>query len=290
MQILVNGIVTGLTVSVLAVAFAIVYLPARVFHVALGGIYAAVPFVAWAILRAGWPSGIAFAIALGAGVIISLACEAVNHAPLEKKGGASGAHLVSSLGIYIAIVQVVALIWGNETKVLRTGLDAVNRIGNVIVTQAQAIAAGVSLAILVAFYAGLHFSQLGLQLRALADNPKEFALRGYNVRRLRLFAFGISGFLGGVSSLLVAYDIGFDPNGGLAAVLLAVVATIVGGRLSFWGPIVGGVLIGIVRSQVVWYLSARWQAAVTFLILAVFLFVRPNGILGTKARLEAEES
>ncbi len=41
--------------------------------------------------------------------------------------------------------------------------------------------------------------------------------------RLRLLAFGLAGGIAGVSSLLVVYDIGFDPNGGMTAVLLAVV-------------------------------------------------------------------
>lgn len=288
MQILVNGIITGLTIAVLALGFTVVYLPTRVFHLALGGIYAFVPFTAWALGDLPW--FVAMLVAIISGIAISLLCEWVNHNPLEKKGAASGTHLVSSLGIYIILVQAIALIWGNETKVLRTGLDGVVKLGEMILTHAQLIAAGVSILILGLFYLWLKFSDLGLQFRALADNAKEFALRGYNVTRLRLLAFAISGLLGAIASLLVAYDIGFDPNGGLSAVLLAVVAVIIGGRSSFLGPVLVGILLGVVRSEVVWFLSARWQEAVTFLILALFLFLRPNGLLGNKVRLESEES
>jgi branched-chain amino acid transport system permease protein len=158
-----------------------------------------------------------------------------------------------------------------------------------VLTQSQLLAAVVSSTILVAFYLWLQFSQLGLQFRALSDNPKEFALRGYDIQRLRLISFAISGFLGALSSLLVAYDIGFDPQGGLVALLLAVVATIIGGYQSFLGSTLGSLLLGLLRSQVVWFLSARWQEAVTFLLLVLFLFIRPNGILGQKTRLEAEK-
>ncbi|MEA3486758.1 MAG: hypothetical protein U9R20_03790 [Thermodesulfobacteriota bacterium] len=49
-----NGIITGLTISVLAMAFSVVYLSTQVFHIALGGIYASVPFIAWTCLRWGW--------------------------------------------------------------------------------------------------------------------------------------------------------------------------------------------------------------------------------------------
>ncbi len=290
MQILFNGIINGLIIILLALAFTVVYLPTGVFYIALGGIYATTPFIVWGSLQAGLPWFVGIFAATLVGIIVSLVCELANHAPLEKKGSDSGAHLVSSLGIYIILTQAVAIIWGNETKVLRMGLDGVVRLGSVILTFAQLIATSVSLVILVLFYLWLQYSKLGLQFRALADNPKEFALQGYNVRRLRLVAFGISGFLGSVSSLLVAYDLGFDPNGGLSAMLLAVVATIIGGRQSFFGPVLGGILLGVVRSQVVWYLSARWQTAMTFLVLAFFLFLRPNGLLGSKVRLEAKDN
>jgi len=256
--------------------------------VALGGIYAFVPFIAWTCLQWCWPLSLSILAAILIGTILSLSCELINHAPLEHKRASSGAHLVSSLGIYIMLVQAIAMIWGNETKVLRKGLDSVITSGNIVITKAQIIAAVVSVVILTIFSLWLQFSNLGLQFRALADNPTEFALRGYNVRHLRLMAFGMSGILCSASALMVSYDIGFNPHGGLIAVLLAIVAVIIGGRETFIGPVLGGVILGLVRSEVVWFLSARWQEAVTFLLLSLFLFARPNGLIGHKGRLEAE--
>jgi branched-chain amino acid transport system permease protein len=289
-QILINGLINGLTLAVLALGFTVVYLPTRVFYVALGGVYSLAPFIVWAGLRQGLPWYFGTGIALTVGIIVSMLCEFTNHARLEKRGSSiSGSHLVSSLGIYIVLVQFITLIWGNDTKVLRSGLDQVIHLGGLLVTHAQIIAASVAIAVLGIFYVWLQRSQLGLQFRALADNPKEFAIRGYNVRWLRLLAFGLAGALGTISSLLVNYEIGFNPEGGLAALLLAVVAMIVGGQQSFYGPVLGGVLLGLLRSLVVWSLSAKWQEAVTFLILVICLFVRPYGLLGQANRLEAEE-
>jgi len=288
MQIIANGLIAGLTIVVLALAFVVVYLPTRVFHLALGGVYAIVPFIAWSCWQAGWPWYWAIIVAIITGVLISLACEWLNHAPLELKQASWGAHLVSSLGIYIIIVQIVALIWGEESKFLRTGIDRVTPIGNIRLTQTQIVGAVVCVGAIAIFYLWLKWSNLGLQFRAMADNPKQFALQGYNILQLRRIAFGISGFLAAIASLLVAYDVGFDPNTGLVAVLLAVVAALIGGRQSFWGPLIGGILLGIIRSQAVWLLDARWQDAITFMILAIFLYLRPNGILGQKSRLESE--
>jgi branched-chain amino acid transport system permease protein len=147
--------------------------------------------------------------------------------------------------------------------------------------------AGVASALLLGAWAMLRVSDIGLRLRALADNPTQFALFGYNVGAYRLIAFAFAGIFAGASSLLTAYDIGFDPYTGLHAVLLAVVAVIVGGRHSFVGPAIGGMLLGLVRAQVVWHLSARWQEAVTFAVLALFLMLRPEGLFRQQTRIEA---
>lgn len=287
MQVAVNGIISGVTIAVFALAFSITYLPTRVFHVALGGVFTSVLFITWMCLTSGWPWYFAALTGVIVGVGLSIACELVNHRRLEKKGASSGAHLVSSLGVYILIVQAIVVTWGTEPKVLRVGLDSIVSIFGLVLTRAQLIAGGLSIASLLAFYFWLRLSNLGLQFRALADNPGEMIVRGYNVQRLRLVCFGLSGLLAGVSALAFATDIGFDPYGGLNTLILAVVAMIIGGRNSIIGPVVGGLVLGIMRSEVLWFLSASWQEAMTFLLLAAFLLLRPSGLIGERQRLEA---
>ena len=288
MQIIINGLISGLVISVVAIGFNAVYLPSRIFYSALGGVYAITPFIAWACLQYKLPLGLALLVSVLAAVVISIANEFFNHSPLENRKASPGAHLISSLGIYIIIIQVIAIIWGSETKVLREGIDKAFRIGSLIITKSQLISGIVSIFLIAAFLTWLTRNKLGIRFKALSDNPTELALRGFNIKKLRLFAFGLSGFLTAIASLLTAYETGFDPYVGMNAFLLAVVATIIGGQKSFIGPVIGGILIGIIRSQVVWHFSARWQDAFTFLILVIFLYLRPYGITGSKARLESQ--
>lgn len=288
LQVILNGLVSGLVLAVLALGFSLVYLPCRVFHIALGGVYALVPYVTLALLNNGQPWVVAIAAGLGAGMLVSLLCEAGNHARLERRQASEGAHLISSLGIFIIIVEVVVIIWGNEAQVLRSGVDRVYRWGTVMLTRAQLLSGAVGVVLLAGVLGWLWITALGLRLRALADNPIEFALCGYNVNAHRLLVFGMSGLLASIASLLTAYDVGFEPHGGLNMLVLAVVAVIIGGRESFRGPILGGILLGMLRALVVWHFSAKWQDVATFLLLAAFLYVRPRGICGRTRRLEAE--
>ena len=286
MQVLANGLVAGAAIALMATAFQAVYLPTRVFFVGLAGIYSAAPFVAYAVLLHGGGWAVALAAAVAFSVAASLLCEWANHAVLARCNASDGAHLLTSLGIYISVIQVIGLIWGNEAKSLRSGVGFVSHVGGIVVTGAQWITLGVATILVTAFALFLLRSNLGLRLRALADNPAEFALRGYNVDLHRLLAFGIAGFLAAGGSLVVSYDVGFDPHVGLDTLLLAIVAVFIGGRDSFCGPGIAGILLGIVRCEVAWLFGSRWQDAITFALLLLFLFLRPQGLLGQKRRLE----
>ena len=287
MQIVLNGTISGLGIALLGTAFQLVYLPTRIFFVGLAGLYALAPFLFWEIDRAGAGWIVALVLSITATVALALAFERFNHAPLARKTASEGAQLITSLGIYIVLAQFIAMVWGNNAKTLRTGVDATIQLGDVVLTHSQLLMAGVASVLLVGFLVMLWSTDLGLRLRGLAENPSQFALYGHNVDAHRLVAFGFAGLFAASASLLTARDIGFDPHGGLHAVLLAVVAVIIGGRTSFVGPIIGGLLLGVIRAEVVWFASARWQEAITFAVLATFLLVRPQGICGGNTRVEA---
>ena len=288
MQILLNGIIQGLLIALVAMGFSIVYNSTGIFYVAQGAVYALSPFLLFACLKAGLNVAASISITLLAAIIVSMLFEITNHWPLQKRVSSMEIHLISSLGFYIAIIQIIAIIWGNETRVLREGIDVAYTISEVILTRSQILGGLISAFIIAIFIIWLKWTDSGLKLMALSDNPLQLSLMGYDIGKLRLLAFGLSGFLTATASILTAQDIGFDPHGGLSVVLLAIVATIIGGKGSFIGPAIGGVLLGIVRAQVVWHTSARWQDTITFLFLVLFLFFRPQGILGEKGRIETQ--
>ena len=287
-QVIANGIIGGLEVAILGLAFQLVYLPTKVFHVALGGVYSVAPFLVWEAMHLGVQTAPAIAIGILGTALISLLAELWNHGLLAKHQGSFSAQFISSLGIYIVIVQFIAITWGNASRGLRTSVDPVTHLGSIAFTESDWRVIGGSLSILTGFFVWLRFTKVGLVFRGLADNPKELALRGYNIRRLRCIAFAISGAMAAGISILTAWGNGFWSYGGLSVLLLAVVSAIIGGRYSFVGAVIGGLILELGRAEVEWYMSARWIDAATFLLLAFFLLFRPNGIVTRRARLEAE--
>jgi len=286
MQIFLNGLLQGILFGTIGVAFALVYRTTKVFHLALGGIGALAPYIGLSSIAAGLPGWVAVVFAVFAAACIGVLIDECIHWPFSRKRAPAAVHLIASLGAYLVIVQCIALIWGNETKVLRIGVDQTWTTLGVTLAQAQMLGPALTLTATVALFVWLNCASRGLELRALADNPVLVALLGRNVRALRRWVFGLSAVFAASASMAQAWDVGFDPHVGLKAVLLGMGAMIIGGSSSFVGPFVGGVLLGVIRAEVVWFGSARWEEAVTFAILALFLFFRPQGIFAQRLRME----
>lgn len=288
MQVLANGLLQGILIGTTGMAFALVYRTAKVFHMALGGIIALAPYLILVGIKSGTPWWITVTLAGLVATGLGAFLEDTIHWPLERKRASGEIQLIASLGAYLIIIQIIALIWGNETQVLRSGIDGTWVIGGVTLAQAQLLGPLIVMILALVLVIWLNAANRGLELRALADNPILVAIMGIDVRRLRRRVFGISGALAAAVSVAMAWDVGFDPHIGLKAVLLGMVAMIIGGAGNFVAPLAGGVALGILRAEVVWFGSARWEDAVTFALLGLFLFFRPQGIFARKIRLEEE--
>lgn len=286
MQILANSVIQGLLFAMIGVAFALVYSTTKIFHIALGAIFAFAPYILLACLSFNMPLFLGIPLTLIAGGILGLLCEELVHWPLQRKRAPSEVHFIASLGLYLVMVQIIILIWGNETTILRQGADSVYSFGIINLTSAQIIAAGVAVTTIAIFLIWLVRSKIGIQFRAMADNPILLSLMGKNVRMLRRILFAVSAVVVSVAALALSNDVGFEPYTGFRIVLIGMVASIIGGSGSFSGAAIAGLMLGILRGQVAWYTSAQWEEAVTLLFLSMVLLFRPQGLFGKKPRLD----
>ena len=111
------------------------------------------------------------------------------------------------------------------------------------------------------------------------------ALMGIHVDRVISLTFAIGGALGGAASVIyslyintVSFQMGFQ-NG-----LYAFTAAVLGGIGSIPGAVLGGLLIGLVRSLGSAYIGEKWTSALVFGILIIILVFRPSGLLGSHAK------
>ena len=287
MQIIINGILQGVLIGAVGVAFALVYRTTKVFHVALGGLYSLSPYIFTMLLTFQFPIWLSLAVSILIISLLGFALEFTIHRPLFKKDAPPEVNLIASLGVYIVIVQLIAIFWGNESQIVQQQVSQVWRLGNVSVAQLQLLGPLCVILAIGVIHFWLKHTNKGLELRALSDNSTLLALLGRNINFLRGTAFCISGGLVSIVSIGIAWDVGFDPHAGLEIILLGMVATIIGGKGFILAPMAGGLLLGLLRAEVVWFGSTRWEEAATFTLLVLFLFFRPQGIFASKTRLES---
>lgn len=123
-------------------------------------------------------------------------------------------------------------------------------------------------------------SPFGSALQGIRDNPVRSEMIGVNVRQQQLLALTIAGFFGGVAgSLFVVVDNTVFPDMMFWTVSLElVIMCLLGGWLSFLGPIVGAAIIVILRTYVSG-VTVYW-ALVLGIIMMLVIFFLPNGVLG----------
>lgn len=284
-QFLLNGFITGILYSLLAVGFALVYNTTRIFHIAAAALYvvAAYAFYFFAVV-AGWPALVAGVGALLVTMAVSLATEVAVYRPLKRRKASLNVAMIASIGMMTVLVNLVAMCFGNETKVIDNSIQQTYALGRVIVTTPQVYQLAVGAAAIGLFALFIRCSRWGLRFRALSADDVLYETLGYRMRRTRTLVFLLSGAFVALGSCLTVYDVGLDPHMGMNILINAMVAMIIGGAGRFNTCILGGLLLGMLQSLVVYQFASNWQNAITFVVLLLFLFLRPRGIAGYKQR------
>ena len=286
LQFIINGLITGLLYSLLAIGFALVYNTTHIFHIAAAGIYVFAAYMFWWLaVKCGLPVIFAAVLAIVMTMGLSWLSEAGMYRPLRKKKSSLSVVMIASIGLMTVIVNVIAMVFGNETKVVENSILKTYSLAGVIITTPQLYQLVVSTVALALFLLFLNHTRFGLKLRALSADETLFETLGYNRQSTFSSVFLLSGLFIGLASCLTVYDVGMDPHMGMTVLINAMVAMIIGGVGRFGTCVVGGLLLGVLQSLTVYCFASNWQNAITFALLLGFLFLRPQGIAGYKQRV-----
>lgn len=286
LQFITNGIITGLLYSLLAIGFALVYNTTHIFHIAAAGIYVFAAYMFWLFgVKLGVNLLVAAVLALVLTMGLSWLSEKGIYRPLRKKQTSLNVAMIASIGLMTVIINLIAMFFGNETKVVENAILPTLSLGKLIVTTPQMYQLIISAATIAIFLTFLAKTKSGLKLRALSADETLFETLGYDKQNTFSFVFLASGLFIGLASCLTVYDVGMDPNMGMTVLINALVAMIIGGAGRFGACLVGGLLLGVLQSLTVYFFASNWQNAITFALLLIFLFVRPQGIAGYKQRV-----
>ena len=286
------GLTNGALVALVALGYTMVYGIIRLINFAHGdlimlGACLALSLVGGLGLGTGGAAttwgGIVLLVA-GCGVfcgLVNVAVDRIVYRPLRN--APKLAPLVSAIGVSFIFMNI-GLFWiGPADRSFPELLPATNLLAGegLQFTAKDLLVLAVVVPLMLALTLLVKSTRLGKAMRAVSQDPVAAALVGIDVDWVIAATFFVGGFLGGAASVIyglyintIGFQMGFQ-NG-----LYAFTAAVLGGIGSIPGAVVGGLVIGLVRSLSSAYVGERWTGAIVFAILIVILVFRPEGLLG----------
>jgi len=229
---------------------------------------------------------LAFAITFVAGVLMErLVIRHLYHRPLET--------LLATFGISIALQQLAKNIFGTQARPLTSPawLDGALVYSDVIQISYIRIAIFVLALIFLALILFVFKrTRLGLEVRAVTQNPGMAASMGINPDRINMLTFGFGSGIAGIAGVAIGLYAKVTSEMGADYIVQSFMTVVVGGVGNVWGTLAGASLIGFLQKGIEWLNPSNTLAAQTYMILFIILFIqfRPKGIVALKGRAAAD--
>ena len=229
---------------------------------------------------------VAFAVTFAAGVTMErLVIRHLYHRPLET--------LLATFGISIALQQLAKNIFGTQARPLTSPgwLDGALVVNDVIAISYIRIAIFVMALIFLALILFvLNRTRLGLEVRAVTQNPGMAASMGINPDRINMLTFGLGSGIAGIAGVAIGLYAKVTSEMGADYIVQSFMTVVVGGVGNVWGTLAGASLIGFLQKGIEWLNPSNTLAAQTYMILFIILFIqfRPKGIVALKGRAASD--
>ncbi len=225
---------------------------------------------------------LAFAVTFGAGVAMErLVIRWLYHRPLET--------LLATFGVSIALQQLAKNIFGTQARPLTAPgwLDGSWVINDIISISYIRIAIFIlALLFLALFLFVMNRTRLGLEVRAVTQNPRMAASMGINPDKINMLTFGFGSGIAGIAGVAIGLYAKVTSEMGSDYIVQSFMTVVVGGVGNIWGTLLGATMVGFLQKSIEWMNPSNTLAAQTYMILFIILFIqfRPRGIIALKGR------
>lgn len=291
LQLVLNGIVTGSQYAILAISFAVIYAPSKTFHFAHGSVYVYGGYFVYQLAMVwGWSLPAAIPVAIAGAAVLGVLVDQVVYTPLRRSGAGMMEILLSAFGTFIVLQNVLLLIWKSDPRTVRVP-DALKNgiaLGPLSLTPLDLITVVIAAVLFIGVVLFIRKTRLGKAMRAVENDAEVAVMVGIATDRVRIAAFFLGSALVAVAATLTALDKGLEPTIGVNALLVAVVAMIVGGVGSLTGAAIAGFFLGVIENLGIWQIPSEWKSTLTFTVLAIFILFRPTGLFGHRVARYSE--
>jgi len=276
----INGLLVGSYYIVLALGLSLIFSLGGVVNLAHGAFYAVGAYLAVEIQKHLGFSGATVLSPLGV-ALIGILIERFFFRRLYREDPMLG--LLFTFGLALTAEQSLRLIWG--TSGLPFPIPAALRgqlfLGEFIYSYYRLAVLAVSVAAVTGCWLLLNKTAFGMIVRAGTRDPEMVRALGINLRPTLTAVFALGVGLAGLAGVMSAPLAGVQPAMGTEILTSTFVVVVIGGLGSFWGVVVAGLLVGVVRGVTVMYYPPAAEVSM-YLLMILVLLLRPRGLMGEK--------
>ena len=178
--------------------------------------------------------------------------------------------------------EIARLVWGATAFNIPGYLKGTYKLGHVVITRANVIIIVVSIIIVAALQVFFYHTKTGKAMRCVQQNKTASTLMGINVTSNINFTIALSAVICSCIGMLVVSLFSVSLTMSSMIGLKGFAAGVVGGFGSFPGAIIGGIVRGVVENISTLVIPPLYKDCISFVLMIVFMLVRPQGILGKK--------
>ncbi len=277
LQFITGGLFFGGMYTLIALGMVTIYKSTRVFNLAQGWMVTLGAFVVVSLVEMlGAIPGLIAGIIFGA--FFGLAIDRLLMRPLI------GQPLIAAFLLTVMLAYIFEginiLVWGTSTYEMPIKLPGqAIKVGQVVISHSLLWGIGVAILAFAVFSLFYWRTLMGRVMRATAEDHQTAQSLGLPVKGV----FTLSWMLAGILSVIGGLFLGVVSGVNILmyeALLGAISVVLLGGLDSIAGAIVGGMILGLLQSLVVGYLSPALANVIPFIILLVILIIKPYGLFG----------
>lgn len=286
MQNLIFGIVTGSTVAVATIGFALVRQTENFLNIAHAQLMALGAFIGVVLVDSYglniFAAGAITVITVGAlGVVLA----ALFFRPVRHQGGT--VLLFTSIGLALMLYGAIIALFSTQSRFYPVGFGGLHEFAGVNIATGELVIVGLAFASIAALQVFLNGTGLGRAIRAVASNDDLARVRGVPVRKVSNTIWFISSAFAAMAGVMIGVLSSVNAEIGWHNILIVLAAAVLGGLRSITGVILAGLLLGIVMDMSALYIPTAYRPVVAFGVLVAVLVFRPEGILSVRRRKEA---
>lgn len=289
LQRLLEGIRFGLIIAITAVGLSLIYGTTGLVNFAHGELVTIGAMAAWFINVSG---GLPLIVSTIAAIAVGAAAGALNDTllwrPLRSRSTGLVAMLVVSIGLSLTLRYILLIIFGGRSAPYNdfAGQSAKPYLGGLVaITDKDLSSIVLSVIVLLGVALLLQRTKIGKAMRAVADNRDLASSSGINVDRVIQFVWMLGGALAALGGVLYGLSDQVQWDMGFRLLLLMFAGITLGGLGSAYGALMGSLIVGIFVQMSTLIIPDELKNVGGLLLLILVLVVRPNGLLGARARI-----